>query len=245
VEQSVYFWVIDGSFLEAKSDNGKTNSFRDIGNLVHHINISDAILVSHYDFERQASQITSIGTIEDIDINREVMVLKSIECDFVITPSPQGRVQWKKFCFALDASRVHAYKLPAEFSNIFNDPEWLDIGIKDRSQSHYKPDSKPSLHVEEGFVYIFQWNNEFKIGKSIDPDRRKKEIKSRTGRDSREIHRIFSTDYTKAEEWLHEHFQKKRAYGEAGIEWFLLDDADIDWLKSISVFEDIKGQIDG
>ena len=243
MEQSVYFWVIDGSFLKAKSDNGKTNRFKDIGNLVHHINISDAILVSHYDFERQASHITSIGTIEDIDINSEAMVLKSIECDFVITPSPQGRVHWKKFCFALDANRVHAYKLPTEFSNVLNDPAWLDIGIKDHSQSHYKPDSKPSLHVEEGFVYIFQWNDEFKIGKSIDPDRRIKEIKRTTGRDSKEIHRIFSTDYTKAERWLHKHFEKKRAPGKAGIEWFQLDPEDVEWLRSVTIFEDFEDEI--
>ena len=244
MEQPVYFWVIDGSFLDAKSDNGKINSFKDIGNLVHYININDAMLVSHYDFERQTSQITSIGTIEDIDINREAMVFKCVECNFVITPGPQGRVHWKKFFFPLNANRVHAYKLLAKFSNIFNDAAWLDVTIKDRSQSHYKPDSKPSLHIKEGFVYIFQWNDEFKIGKSIDPDQRIKQIKSKTGRDSKEIHRIFSTDYSKAERWLHEHFEKKRTYGEAGIEWFLLDPSDIDWLKSIRVFEDIEGKID-
>ena len=244
MEQSIYFWVFDGSFLEAKSDIGKTDSFKDIGNLVHHININDAILISHYDFERQASQITSIGTIEDIDINREAMVLKSVECGFVITPGPQGRVHWKKFFFPLNASRVHAYKLLTKFSNIFNDPTWLDVTIKDRSQSHYKPDSKPSLHVKEGFIYIFQWNDEFKIGKSVDPDQRIKQIKSKTGRDCKEIHRIFSTDYSKDERWLHEHFEKKRTSGNAGIEWFLLDPSDTDWLKSIRVFEDIEGQID-
>ena len=58
-----------------------------------------------------------------------------------------------------------------------------------------------------------------------------------------EIHRIFSSDYSRAEALLHNHFQEKRLYGEAGIEWFLLDPEDVEWLKSITVFEDIEDEI--
>ena len=68
-------------------------------------------------------------------------------------------------------------------------------------------------------------------------------VSRETGRNTEEIHRIFSSDYSRAEALLHNHFQEKRLYGEAGIEWFLLDPEDVEWLKSITVFEDIEDEI--
>ena len=68
-------------------------------------------------------------------------------------------------------------------------------------------------------------------------------VSRETGRDIIEIHRIFSSDYSRAEALLHKRFQEKRLYGEAGIEWFLLDPEDVEWLKSITVFEDIEDEI--
>jgi len=244
MQQAVCFWVIDESFLKAKSNALKSDLYSNIGNLVHHIMAGDAILISHFDFEKKAAQINSIGIIEEVNINEEKMIIETTSCDFLITPGPNGRRHWQKFFFALNADRVYHYELPTFFANILNNPEWLDVKIKDHSTSHYNPDlRKPSLHVEEGYVYIWQYKDEYKIGKAVDVDRRKKQVTYKTGRQTKEIHRIFSSDYSRAEALLHKRFQEKRLYGEAGIEWFLLDPEDIDWLKSISVFEDIENEI--
>lgn len=243
MQESVCVWVIDGSFLEAKSEASSNNCYSNLGNLIHHIAVSDAVLVSRFDFEQKAAQINAIGVVKKIDIEQEKVIMDLNPCNFLITPGANGRRHWQKPFFALNADRAYHYEVLKYFADILNDPEWLDLKLKDRSSNHYSSGRKPSLHVEEGYVYIWRYKNEYKIGKAVDIERRKKQVTNKTGRNTEEIHRIFSSDYSRAEALLHKRFQEKRLYGEAGIEWFLLDPEDVEWLKSITVFEDIEDEI--
>ena len=243
MQESVCVWVIDGSFLKAKSEALSNNHFSGLGNLVHHIAVGDAVLVSRFDFEQKAAQINAIGIVQKINIKQEKMIIETKPCNFLITPGANGRRHWQKPFFALNADRASHYEVLKYFADIFNDPKWLDIKVKDRSSNHYSAERKPSLHVEEGYVYIWRYKNEYKIGKAVDVERRKKQVTNKTGRNTEEIHRIFSSDYSRAEARLHKRFQEKRLYGEAGIEWFLLDPEDVELLKSITVFEDSEDEI--
>ncbi len=190
MKNALCVWVFDESFRKAKFDS-KSNSLRNVGNLIHHVGVGDALIISRYDFERQAAQIIKIGEVTETDISSEELAVEVASTDFLITPGPSGRRHWQK----------------------------------------------PSLHIEEGYVYIWRWRDEFKIGKALDVERRKKQVTKSTGRKTVEIHRIFSTDYTRAEAELHQKFHEKRIRNDAGVEWFALTPEDVEWLKSISVFE--------
>lgn len=242
MQKSVCIWVFDQSLLSAKADSSK-NSFSNIGNSIHQIRVGHWVLVSHYNFDISAAQIIQIGVVTEIDVETEKFVLDMTSTDLLITPGPNGKRHWQKPYFSLVPKRAYAYEIPKRFAESFNKQDWSDIKVVQPSRINTGSRRLPSLHEEEGYVYIWQWENEFKIGKAFDVEGRMERVSRETGRDIIEIHRIFSSDYSRAEALLHNHFQEKRLYGEAGIEWFLLDPEDVEWLKSITVFEDIEDEI--
>ena len=235
MKNALCVWVFDESFRKAKFDS-KSNSLRNVGNLIHHVGVGDALIISRYDFERQAAQIIKIGEVTETDISSEELGFEVVSTDFLITPGPSGRRHWQKPFFILNPERVLHYNILNRFADTFNNEAWNEVRVVDRS-NNIKSGRKPSLHIVEGYVYIWRWRDEFKIGKALDVERRKKQVTKSTGRETVEIHRIFSTDYTRAEAELHQKFHEKRIRNDAGVEWFALTPEDVEWLKSISVFE--------
>ena len=244
-KEGIRLWVIDHSFLQSKKDlSSSRGSHKGIGNLVYHLSLGDAILSSQYDFEEQQAQINFAGTVQEINKENEEVKLDLVPTDFPIKPGPHGRRYWKGPFFALNVEKIHFYEIPKLLAEYLNDEQWLTQKFTDRSNAFAISDDKPSLHVQEGFVYIWQWKNEYKIGKAVDVGRRMKQVSQKTGRKLTEIHRIFSADYTQAEKSLHKRFSEKRIYDAPGIEWFALEPEDIEWLKGISVFEHIDDESD-
>ena len=244
MQESVCIWVFDQALLSAKTDSSK-NSFSGLGDSIPQISVGDWILVSHYNFDISSAQINQIGVVTEIEEEKRKFVLDMISTDFLITPGPNGKVHWQKPYFSLVPKRAYAYEIPKRFSEYFDREDWFDVKIVRPRRKNAGSKLLPSLHKEEGYVYIWQWKGkgEFKIGKAFDVDGRRQRVSRESGRDIEDIWRIFSSDYSRAERLLHRRFQDKRLYGEAGIEWFLLDPEDVEWLKSITVFEDIEDEI--
>lgn len=74
-----------------------------------------------------------------------------------------------------------------------------------------------------GQVYLLKHRNAYKIGKSTDPSRRYKDIRTQMPYETEEIHVIETDDPTGIEAYWHNRFKDKRLKGE----WFKLTMADV------------------
>lgn len=83
---------------------------------------------------------------------------------------------------------------------------------------------------KEGFVYILQGEDYYKIGKTINLDQRIGQISPRLPFPVTLIHTIETNDIHRLEVALHQRFAPKRTNGE----WFELDKDDLEWLSSFN-----------
>ncbi|MEE2768806.1 MAG: GIY-YIG nuclease family protein [Actinomycetota bacterium] len=226
---TVKYWVIDAGdyYGTDEEDPGK---LRDLGSLVYYLAVGDGVLRARYDAVAQKADMDAVGRIKSVDSEDGVVTVDWRPAEFEITPSPNGRRHWKKQYFPLDAKRARAYELPARFAEAFGDLDWLSHKITDGFViRNDRNGDRPSLQVEEGYVYLMQWKDEYKIGKAVEVERRQKRLALELDRDITLLHTIFSTDYTRAELELHRKFEDKCLHGE----WFALDQDDVAWLMSI------------
>jgi hypothetical protein len=225
---SVKYWVFDPDELH-EADGDEPGQYNNLGNLAHHLAVGDGVLRARYDTVAQSAHMDAIGRVEWVDPEEGSATVDWRLADFELTPGPNGRRHWEQPYFILNAKRARAYELPSKFAQAFDDPEWLSHKIADGFLTRNAKDGKPPLHVQEGFVYLMQWEDEYKIGKAVNVERRQKRLARELDRDITVLHRIFSTDYTRAESDLHDKYANKCLHGE----WFALDAEDVAWLMSI------------
>ena len=226
----VKYWVIDKGVLH-KAEGGKPGQYRDLANLAYHLTVGDGVLRARYDTVAMKAHMNAIGRIESVDAEAGLATVEWRTADFEIEPGPHGRRHWEqKPHFILNAKRVRSYEIPTIFAEAFGNPDWLSYKIIDAFLSRNNKDELlPTLNVQEGFVYLMKWEDEYKIGKAVNVERRQKRIERELGREITVLHRIFSNDYTKAEADLHRKYKDKCLHGE----WFSLNDDDLEWLMSI------------
>ncbi len=227
---TVKYWVIDAGALH-EADGDEPGQYRDLANLAYHLAVGDGVLRARYDTVAKTAHMDAVGRIESVDPEAGLATVEWRPADFEIVPGPNGRRHWEqKPYFILNAKRARAYELPSKFADAFNDPDWLGYKIVESFHIRNSQDGRlPSLDVQAGFIYLMQWEDEYKIGKAVDVERRQKRLARELDRDITELHRIFSTDYTRAESDLHRKYADKRIHGE----WFALDDDDVAWLMSV------------
>jgi len=79
-----------------------------------------------------------------------------------------------------------------------------------------------------GFVYLLRSGRKYKIGKSIDPSRRYREVRLELPDETRQVHTIPTDDPTGIEKYWHERFAEKRI---RKTEFFTLDSRDVQAFK--------------
>ena len=227
---AIKYWVIDVGALHEPPDS-PIGYYRDLGNLAYHLAGGDGVLRARYDTVARSAHINAVGRVESVNPDDGSATVDWRFVDFEITPGPSGRRHWEqKPYFILNAKRSRAYDLPSRFADAFDDENWLGHKIIESFHIRNAKDGRlPSLDVQEGFVYLMQWEEEFKIGKAVDVERRQKRLSRELDRDITVLHRIFSTDYTRAESDLHRKYADRHLHGE----WFALDADDVAWLMSI------------
>jgi len=80
----------------------------------------------------------------------------------------------------------------------------------------------------DGWIYVLQADQYYKIGQTVDLDRRLTQIVPQLPFPAELAHTFHTSDMNATETALHEKFADKRTHGE----WFRLDEDDIAWLKS-------------
>lgn len=84
-----------------------------------------------------------------------------------------------------------------------------------------------SIVSEEGYVYLLQFGDTYKIGSSKNVERRFRELKTQMPYDGKIIHSIATGDLGGIELYWHNYFKEKRLRGE----WFKLSDSDVRYFK--------------
>lgn len=132
--------------------------------------------------------------------------------------------------YRLDVDELrHALLFFCKFSET-NDKalEWveklIDVLIGKVSKTENKEQTKAP---GAGFVYILKVGKHYKIGQSINPQRRARELAAGLPFDL--IHTIGTEDMSRLEIELHTKFEEKCISGE----WFELEAEDIEWLKTL------------
>ena len=227
---STKYWAIDTGALQGELE-GNTGHYLNLGNLAYYLWESDGVLKVRYNSISQSAQIEALGRVVATNAEDGTASISWQAVDFEIIPGPKGRQHWEtKAYFILNAQRARSYELPEKFADAFGDNTWLTHKIHD---SYYHRNELggqlPTLEVQEGFVYLMQWEDEYKIGKAVDIERRRKRLSGELNRDITVLHRIFSHDYPRAESDLHRKYASKRLHGE----WFALEAEDVAWLLSI------------
>lgn len=95
-----------------------------------------------------------------------------------------------------------------------------------------------SLRVDEGYVYLIRatGQNLYKIGKSINPEKRVQSIIGGLPMKAEVIHIAWFEDHSYAEQMFHDTFSKTRQNGE----WFVLEDEDVEFVKSFGQNYDLQ-----
>ena len=179
-----------------------------IGVLADHLNIGDGVVL--YSPNHDFSECTVFAVAEVISVRPEldVCTLDVRLISALIKPDSNAKHKWQKNPYLCpDKSKVQKYKLIDLFVQAFNDKSWAERPIQDLSMRYAKFDlSKRTLLPTQGYVYLFKFNDCFKIGMSTTTSRRKKEIERKTKVELELLHEISSNDYQRAEATLHAEF---------------------------------------
>jgi hypothetical protein len=91
----------------------------------------------------------------------------------------------------------------------------------------------PNWQDKSGYVYLVHDGALYKIGISVQPDKRIQQLKYENGRPCTILVLIETENYRALEGQLHERFSNKRVKGE----WFDLAAEDVAWIKSLAETE--------
>ena len=173
----IKYWAIHTGVLR-KTEIEKDTHFRNLGNLAYHLAVGDGILRTRYNTITRSAHISAIGCVQSVEPEEEMAAIDLRPANFEIVPGPNGRRHWeKKPYFILNVKRAREYNLPEIFAKAFANPDWLNFKIGDAFPIRNATDVQlPTLNVQEGFVYLMKWEDEYKIGKAVDVERRQKRI---------------------------------------------------------------------
>jgi hypothetical protein len=179
-----------------------------IGVLADHLNIGDGVVL--YSPNHDFSECTVFAVAEVISVQRELdtCTLDVRLSSGTIKPDSNAKHKWQKNPYLCpDKNKVQKYKLIDLFVRAFNDKSWAERPIQDLSMRYAKFDlSKRTLLPTRGYVYLFKFNDCFKIGMSTATSRRQKEIEWKKKVELELLHEISSNDYQRAEATLHAEF---------------------------------------
>ena len=91
----------------------------------------------------------------------------------------------------------------------------------------------------ENIVYVIKAADRYKIGRTSNMSLRFKRVAGLSPYPLELVYYIISDDYYRIEKALHSIFKNKRIH----YEWFILDDSDLEIIKTIKTFEDTKSII--
>ena len=204
-----------------------------IGALADYLNIGDGVVLYAPNIDFSECNVFAVAEVIEVNPIADSCTLDLRRHLDLIQPDKAARYKWRDNPYlCLDKTKIEKYGLIEFFVRAFNDNSWLEKPIQDSSRSFAKFNlAKRTLLPVNGYVYLFKFNDSFKIGMSTTTARRKKEIERDKKLTLELLHEISSNDYQRAEATLHAEFSYCRR---GKSELFDLSSADLDRILSIT-----------
>ena len=172
------------------------------------MNIGDGVVLYSHNHDFSECTVFAVAEVISVQPELDTCTLDVRLSSGIIKPDSNAKHKWQKNPYLCpDKSKVQKYKLIDFFVQAFNDKSWAERPIQDLSNRYAKFDlSKRTLLPTRGHVYLFRFNDCFKIGMSTTSSRRQKEIERKKKVELELLHEISSNDYQRAEASLHAEF---------------------------------------
>ena len=179
-----------------------------IGVLADHLDIGDGVVLYSPNHDFSECAVFAVAEVISVQPELDTCTLDVRLSSGIIKPDSNAKHKWQKNPYLCpDKSKVQKYKLIDFFVQAFNDKSWTERPNQDLSKNYAKFDlSKRTLLPTRGHVYLFKFNDCFKIGMSTTTSRRQKEIERKKKVELELLHEISSNDYQRAEASLHAEF---------------------------------------
>ena len=179
-----------------------------IGVFADHLNIGEGVVLYSPNHDFTECAVFAVAEVISVQPELDACTLDVRLISALIKPDSNAKHKWQKNPYLCpDKSKVQKYKLIDLFVQAFNDKSWAERPIQDLSMRYAKFDlSKRTLLPTRGYVYLFKFNDYFKIGMSTATSRRQKEIEWKKKVELELLHEISSNDYQRAEATLHAEF---------------------------------------
>jgi hypothetical protein len=179
-----------------------------IGVLADHLDIGDGVVLYSPNHDFSECAVFAVAEVISVQPELDTCTLDVRLSSGIIKPDSNAKHRWQKNPYLCpDKSKVQKYKLIDFFVQAFNDKSWAERPNQDLSKNYAKFDlSKRTLLPTRGYVYLFKFNDCFKIGMSTTTSRRQKEIERKKKVELELLHEISSNDYQRAEASLHAEF---------------------------------------
>jgi hypothetical protein len=219
-------------FPKIEANPSGANEFA-IGPLADYLSPGDGAVIYTPNDDFSECSVLVVAEVIAVDQIRDTCLLDVRRHSSIIRPDKAARYKWRDNRYlCLDKSKIEKYGLLHMFAQAFNDDSWLERPLQDASRTFTKFDlSKRTLLPTNGYVYLFKYDDAFKIGMSTTTARRKKEIERNKKLDLELLHEIPSNDYQRAEATLHAEFAHCRR-GRSEI--FELSSSEVERIQAIS-----------
>jgi len=179
-----------------------------IGVMADYLSPGDGVVLYTPNEDFSECAVFAVAEVVAVDQVRDTCSLDVRHHSSIIQPDKAARYKWRDNRYlCLDKSKIEKYGLLHLFAQAFNDDSWLERPLQDASRTFTKFDlSKRTLIPTNGYVYLFKYDDAFKIGMSTTTARRKKEIERNKKLELELLHEISSNDYQRAEATLHAEF---------------------------------------
>lgn len=179
-----------------------------IGVLADHLNTGDGVVLYSPNHDFSECTVFAVAEVISVQPELETCTLDVRLISAIIKPDSNAKYKWQKNPYLCpDKGKVQKYKLIDLFVRAFDDNSWSERPIQDLSNHYAKFDlSKRTPLPTQGYVYLFKFNDCFKIGMSTTTSRRQKEIERNQKVELELLHEIPSNDYQRAEATLHAEF---------------------------------------
>ena len=229
-----YVWTVDSDRVPQLA--GLINGIQSIwlGTPAAHLCPGDVLVGYSTTDEFRTCEVSTLSEIVDSDGESGSTVLDCRTVANTITPASRQAWRWKKFAFMpLIPSRVTAYAIPQMLAEAFKDPTWPLRKYPDNTRKAIYPDlSKPTIQPETGSVYLMRSPEWYKIGKSLDVEKRRRTLSREHGVELRIIHSFLSADYSRAELLLLNRYRSRKKQGEM----FFLNESDVFDISALTDF---------
>lgn len=226
-------WVVDQARSAVWSRMPHGISTAQIGDLAHWVEPGD-VLAPYTSSDDYATCIVSgAALVQAVEEESGAVTFDLRPAQLVVSPSSAvGRSKWRRNSqLCLDINKVVDYGFLDWLRLVHPEGMWEKKAIKDGVGWAIRFDpEKPRGENEDGFVYLMKGDESWKIGKSRDPLRRRKEVNRASEGEVGLFHVISSNWHSRAEWELHQRFKNKRAFRE----WFYLEPDDVAFVCGIN-----------